>query len=257
MKSKLFRIARFTLIILFWLGIWAFAAHRMGKPLLFPSPIAVLKRLGELLQTADFYRTTLNSLWNVLAGILIAMLLGTSLSVLTAKISLLRDLVLPIMTIIKTTPVASFIILALIWIGSAKVPTFITVLIVLPIIWTNLDVGFSKIDPQLTEVAKVYRFSPWKRLRILTLPSLKPYFVSACRTSIGLAWKAGIAAEIIAKPLGTIGVMIDDAKNYIMTTDMFAWTLTVILLSLLIEFAFSALLKRLEKKKQESEETRC
>ncbi len=255
MKSKLLRIARFTLIILFWLGVWAFAAHRMGKPLLFPSPLAVLKRLGELLQTPDFYRITLNSLWNVLAGILIATLLGTCISVLTAKLSLLRDLVLPIMTIIKTTPVASFIILALILIGSAKVPTFITVLIVLPIIWTNLDVGFSKIDPQLIEVTRVYHFSPLQRLRTLTLPSLKPYFVSACRTSIGLAWKAGIAAEIIAKPLGTIGVMIDDAKQYILNTDMFAWTLTVILLSLLIEFAFAALLKKFEKKNCESEAT--
>lgn len=253
MKHKLKRILILSLVTVFWIAVWTFAAHRVGKPLLFPAPAAVAKRLVEMLGTASFYRITARSLWNVTSGILVAMLGGSLLAILTSRLSLLRDLVLPIMTVIKTTPVASFIILALIWIGSAKVPTFITVLIVLPIVWTNLDVGLSKIDPQLTELTKAYRFSPWKRLTALTIPSLKPYFVSACRTSVGLAWKAGIAAEIIAMPLGTVGMMIGEAKLYIMTIDMYAWTLTVILLSLVIEFAFSALLGMIAGSPSESE----
>ena len=253
MKPTPKRIIRLVLAVAFWIALWAFAAHRVGKPLLFPSPAAVVRKLWEMLGTTSFYRITARSLWNVTSGILIAMLGGSVLAVLTSRLSLLRDLLLPIMTVIKTTPVASFIILALIWIGSARVPTFITVLIVLPIVWTNLDVGFSKIDPQLTELTRVYRFSAWRRLKILTVPSLKPYFVSACRTSIGLAWKAGIAAEIIAMPFGSVGMMIGEAKLYIMTTDMYAWTLTVILLSLFIEFVFSALLGVVAKTATESE----
>lgn len=241
------RICRAALIILFWIGVWWISAWRVGKPLLFPSPLLVLERLFEMMQTTEFYRVTANSLFNVLLGIVIAVVGGSILSVATARVRLLRDMVLPIMTVVKATPVASFIILALIWIGSAKVPTFITVLIVLPVVWTNLDEGFSSIDRQLTEVARVYRFSFPRRLRILILPSLRPYFVSACRTSMGLAWKAGIAAEIIAMPRNSIGTMIGDAKQYIETVDMFAWTLTVILLSLLIEYAFSTVFQRLDK----------
>ena len=240
MKNNLQKAFKLLAIVLFWVGVWALAAHLVAKPLLLPSPLAVLLRLFELLQTKEFYLTTARSIWNVLSGIVIAVLLGCVLSALTSRISLLRDLLLPIMTVIKTTPVASFIILLLIWIGSSSVPTLITVLIVLPLIWTNLDVGYSKIDPQLSEVARVYRLSYLKKLRVLILPSLRPYFVSACRSSLGLAWKAGIAAEIIAMPRGTIGTMIGDAKQYINTTDMFAWTLTVVLLSLLIEYVFSA-----------------
>jgi NitT/TauT family transport system permease protein len=158
------------------------------------------------------------------------------------------------MTVIKATPVASFIILAWILMGASRVPSFITVLIVLPVIWTNLDVGFQKIDPQLREVAKIYRLSIWKRLRILVIPSLKPYFISAARTALGLAWKAGIAAEIITMPKNTIGTMIGESKLYILTSEMFAWTLVVILLSLAIEFLFSALLKRLDKTPKERTE---
>ena len=91
----------------------------------------------------------------------------------------------------------------------------------------------------------MYRFSLSKRLRVLIFPSIKPYFLSACKTSIGLAWKAGVAAEIIAMPQGTIGTMIGEAKLYIMSAEMFAWTLTVVLLSLAIEFGVSALFAKL------------
>lgn len=242
------RILRILLIAAFWIGVWAFASWRVGKPLLLPSPTAVATRLWELMQTAEFYRTALNSLWNIITGILIAVLGGSLLAVLTSRIRLLREVLLPIMTVIKATPVASFIILALIWIGAARVPTFITVLIVLPVVWTNLDEGFARIDPLLSEVARVYQMPFFKRLRILILPSLKPYFLAACRTSLGLAWKAGIAAEIIAMPRAHIGTMIGEGKLYLMTEDMFAWTLTVILLSLVIEFSFAAIWKRLDRK---------
>jgi len=237
-------ICRGLLIAAFWVGVWWFAAWRMGKPLLFPTPPAVWKALIALVQTKAFYQSTAASLWNVLAGILTAVCFAILLSVITSRVSLIRQAILPVMTVIKATPVASFIILAWIMMGAARVPGFITFLIVLPVVWTNLDVGFQKIDKQLTEITTVYRFSPWKTARLLVLPSLKPYFVSAFRTSLGLAWKAGIAAEIITMPKNTVGAMIGEAKLYIMTAEMFAWTLVVILLSLLIEALFSALLKR-------------
>ena len=157
------------------------------------------------------------------------------------------------MAVVKATPVASFIILLLLFLGPVKVPSLITFLIVLPIIWTNLDQGFDSIDPQLAEVAKMYRFSLSKRLRVLIFPSIKPYFLSACKTAIGLAWKAGVAAEIIAMPPNTIGTMIGEAKLYIMSAEMFAWTLTVVLLSIAIEFAVSRLFKQLGDEKIEKE----
>ena len=238
-------ICRGLLIAAFWIFVWWLASFFFGNELLFPSPITVLLALWELLKTAEFYLTTLRSLSNILAGLLIAITGATLTAALTHRITLLRDVLTPLMTVIKATPVASFIILALIFIGAARVPVFISVLIVFPVVWTNLDEGLSKIDPQLSEVATVYRFSPMKRLRLLILPSVKPYFLSACRTSLGLAWKAGIAAEILAMPPRTIGTEIADAKAYIEVPEMFAWTLTVILLSLLIEFSLVKLLERI------------
>jgi len=247
------KICRVLLIAAFWICVWAFASWRFGKPLLFPSPLAVFQTLIALLQTPEFYLITANSIGNILLGIVIAIVGACVLAILTFVLPFVKELLSPIMAVIKATPVASFIILALIFIGSASVPTFTTVLIVFPIIWTNLDEGLCKIDPQLKEVTRVYQMSPLRRLRILYLPSVKPYFLSACKSSLGLAWKAGVAAEIIAMPPDTIGTMIGDAKLYIMTSEMFAWTLTVVLLSLAIEYAFSAIFRRFEAKNNRRE----
>ena len=247
------KIGRALFVAAFWLGVWALAAYKFGKPLLFPSPLSVLKTLGELLKTKDFYIVTGNSIGNILMGTLSAILCASVLAVITSRIRFVRDLIHPVMAVVKATPVASFIILMLLFLGPVKVPAFITFLIVLPIVWTNLDQGIQSIDPQLAEVAKVYRFTFAKRIRLLILPSVKPYFLSACKTAIGLAWKAGVAAEIIAMPKDTIGTMIGEAKLYIMSAEMFAWTLTVVLLSLLIEFGVSYLFAKLDTPKKPKE----
>ena len=240
------KIGRALLVAAFWLGVWALAAHKFGKPLLFPSPLSVLKTLGELLQTKEFYVTTATSIGNILLGTLTAMLFAVVLVVLTSRLRFLRELIHPVMAVVKATPVASFIILMLLFLGPVKIPAFITFLIVLPIVWTNLDAGIQSIDPKLEEVTKMYRFSFKKRLRVLIFPSVKPYFLSACKTAIGLAWKAGVAAEIIAMPPRTIGTMIGEAKLYIMSSEMFAWTLTVVLLSLAIEFGVSYIFSKFD-----------
>ena len=239
------KIGRALLVAAFWLGVWALAAHRFGKPLLFPTPLSVIKTLWALLQTKQFYIATGTSLANILLGTLGAIVAACILAVVTSRLRFIRELIHPVMAVVKATPVASFIILMLLFLGPVKVPAFITFLIVLPIVWTNLDQGIQSIDVQLAEVAKLYRFTLIKRLRVLILPSVKPYFLSACRTAIGLAWKAGVAAEIIAMPPNTIGTMIGEAKLYIMSAEMFAWTLTVVLLSLAIEFGVSCLFTKL------------
>ena len=251
------KLARWLFPILFWVAVWELAAWRVGNILLFPNPRAVVEALFSLLKTETFYKATWRSLWNVLSGIVAATVLGCVWAIATYRIKIIRDLTLPFMTIVKATPVASFIVLFLIWIGSAKVPSVISFLMVLPIVWTNLDEGLSRQDKQLLQVAQIYGFSWTKKLKLLTIPSIKSYFISAIRTSLGLAWKAGIAAEIIAMPRGTIGTMMGKAKQYLNTEEMFAWTLTVIALSLALELGAVTLLNRWENKQPKKEVRVC
>ena len=241
--KKVFTITAWLLLpIVFWAIVWWLVSLRIGKPLLLPSPGRVAKTLWGLLQTRTFYRVTARSIWNVIRGILFAILGGALLAFLTYRVRFVRELLFPLMTVIKATPVASFIVLAIIWVGNLRVPTLITVLIVLPVVWSNLDEGLRKQDRNLLEAAKTYHLSYWRRLRVLTLPSLKSYFFSALRTSLGLAWKAGIAAEIIANV--NIGEQIKEANLYFQVPELYAWTLTVILLSLVLELVVMTLLRK-------------
>jgi NitT/TauT family transport system permease protein len=248
------KIGRALLVAAFWLGVWALAAYRFGKPLLFPSPLSVLKTLGELLQTKEFYLITANSIGNILLGTLTATLCAILLAALTSYIRFLRELIHPVMAVVKATPVASFIILMLLFLGPVKVPAFITFLIVLPIVWTNLDQGIQSIDPQLREVATMYRFSLVKRLRVLIFPSVKPYFLSACKTAIGLAWKAGVAAEVLALPKASVGYMIYNAKMYLEQVDLYAWTVAIIGFSVILEKLFLSILETGRKRNADSKE---
>lgn len=238
-RCALLSALEYLAVAVFWLGLWFIAARTMNKELLLPSPLSVLKRMGELAATSEFWTITAASLLRIIYGILIGITSGMILGLVTSKIPFLYKLFRPIITVIRATPVASFIILAILWIGRDTLPTFIAALMVLPIVWGNMHEGALCVDRQLLEVAKVYEFSPFKRARRLYLPQISPYFFAAVKTSIGLAWKAGIAAEILTLPPFSIGKMLSDAKVYLETVDMFAWTLTVIILSLILEFVFT------------------
>ena len=225
----------------FWIFVWYISAKYVGKDLLLPSPKAVFIRLCEIAATKDFYVTTANSLVRISCGIIIATLTGIILAVIAHVSRILRVLIRPLMTVIKATPVASFIILALVWLDRGSLPIFISLLMVLPVVWTNLCEGLNQIDPQLLQLVKVYKVGFFRRISGIYIPSVFPYFTSAVKTSMGLAWKAGIAAEVLAVPARSIGKELFNAKSYFETTDLFAWTIIVILLSLVIELIFEAL----------------
>ena len=230
------------LSILFWVGLWWLIAALFDKPLLLPTPPAVLGTLWGLLGTAAFFKTVLLSLSRILVGIIAALIAGAALAWLTVKSRFCHHLFSPLLALFKATPVASIIFLILLWVGRDTVPLIIAFVMALPIAWSNVREGLLETDKQLLEVARVFGFSARKRLFALHLPSLLPYFVAACRSAIGIAWKAGIAAEVLCAPMNSIGRAIYEGKQYLLTNELFAWTLTVILISVAIERATLCLL---------------
>ncbi len=235
MKPSLRRPLLSLAVLLFWLGVWALASALVGRELLLPSPLQVLRRFLALAGTAAFWLTVATSILRVLTGIVCAVVLGTLTAFLTEHSTLCKALFSPVMVLVKSTPVASFIILALIWLGRGILPAFISALMVLPVVWANVSAGIAARDPLLLEMARIYGFPRGRILRRITLPTVLPFFRSALSSALGLGWKAGIAAEVLTVPQPSIGKMIFESKLYLETTDLFAWTLTVILLSLLIE----------------------
>ncbi len=235
-------------VALFWALIWHFAAWRTGNALLLPSPAQTLARLGELARTPEFWVITAKSLVRVFAGAFFAILAGTFFAIVCARASLMRRLLSPIITVVRATPVASFIILALLWIGRGVLPSFISFLMVFPIVFTNVLEGISQTSRELLEMAQLFRLPTLLKLKRIYLPSVAPYFNSAARSSLGLSWKAGISAEVLAFSPDSIGQMISQSKNLLETVDLFAWTAVIIILSVGIEFLFSRGIQAMNKK---------
>ena len=224
--------------IAFALMLWQAAAMALSQRLLLVSPIQVAVRLGSLLLEGSFWRTVLYSFLRIEAGFLLGRFAGAVLAAAAARFSLLEILIWPFMTAVKSVPVASFIILSLIWLGASGLSVFISFLMVLPIVYFNVLEGMKSTDRKLLEMAEVFA-SPWgRRMRYLYLPQVKPFLLSACRTALGISWKAGIAAEVIGIPDGSIGERLYEAKIYLDTADLFAWTLVIVLLSALFEKLF-------------------
>ena len=215
--------------------LWQLAAVLIGEEILLVSPLKVVSRLSELVFEAEFWGAVLFSFKRITLGFILAVASGILLAVMAYHFHIVEIFLWPYMAVIKAIPVASFIILCLIWLTSSSLPVFISFLIVLPVIYTNMLQGFKSTDNKMLEMAKTFRLSFGKKLHYIYMPKLKPYIVSALSVSLGLAWKSGVAAEIIAISDGSMGEMLYNAKLYLATADLFSWTVTIVIVSIIFE----------------------
>ena len=226
---------RLLLALAFWLAVWQIAASYVGKDLILPSPLIVAQTLFRLSTDRDFWLITGASLIRIALGFIVGIIIGVFLAILTEASRLAEMLLSPAIRIIRATPVASFIILVLLWVTRSLVPAVMSSLMVIPIVWAEMSTAISETDKSLLEMANAYRFGRLKTLRLVYIPSLMPQFISACLTSQGLSWKSGIAAEVLCLPALAIGSKLYHSKIYLETPSLFAWTAVVILISFIIE----------------------
>ena len=230
-----------------WLIVWELASLSVGQEILLVSPVRVAVRLLELMtrSAADFWPSVALSFGRIIGGFVLSALTGILLASLAGAFRPLRDLLAPAMAAIKAVPVASFIILILIWVPSRSLSVAISFLMVLPVMYLNVLNGIESMDPKLLEMAQVFRIPPARRIRYLYVSQLLPFLRSGFSLSLGLCWKAGVAAEVIGIPKGSIGEKLYEAKVYLETPDLFAWTLVIVCLSVFFEKSFLRLADRL------------
>lgn len=244
MKKRLLSIIKWLGVAAFWLALWQVAHELINNDLFLPSPLKTVQVLLKLAVQAQTWKTVGATLLRIFGGFLAGMLVGTLLGAVTAASKLLRDLFRPLMTIIKSTPVASFIILALVLIPTGIVPSFTAMLMVIPVFWSNVYTGALSADRLLLEMADVFNMSRKRRLLDIHIPTTVPFFRSAFSSGIGLAWKAGVAAEVICVTGNSIGKQLYESKIYFETESLFAWTVLVIALSLTVENIAMALVNK-------------
>lgn len=223
------------LAIIFWLSLWQFAHTYVGEVILLPSPLNVIKKLYTMLFESQFWSAVMGSLARITIGFISACIVGIIISILAYRFKLIKILIEPLMMIIKAIPVVSFVILALVWINSKNISVFISFLMVVPIIYTNVLKGLETMDKELLEMAAIFKVSNIKKALYIYIPSVMPFFVSGISIGIGFCWKSGIAAEVIGLPSNSIGENLYNAKIFLDTTSLFAWTAAMIIISIIYE----------------------
>lgn len=231
MKRKVGR----GLSVLFWLGVWILLSEAVNNKILLASPWETGERLLELLGEGKFYGALAGSLFRIGAGFLGGFLLAVLLAAAAFRFRFLEEILSPFMSLVKTVPVASFAVLLLVWWGPSRLAAAICFLVVLPNLYMNMLEGQKSMDRRLLEMAEVFRLPFRTRFFYIYRPALKPFLYGSLRSSLGMCWKAGVAAEVIGIPEDSIGEGLYLSKIYLDTAGVFAWTAVMILLSLLME----------------------
>lgn len=234
-------------VILFWLLFWQLAAFWTDNSLILVGPVQAFAALAKQLAELSFWQTIAASAGRIGVGFLLAFLAGFLAGGLASRCSFLREmLVFPIL-LMKAAPVASLVILILIWMGVEGLTRTITFLVVFPMIYQATLTGFASVDKELLEMAEVFDLSFWKRYLYIYRPAVFPSLLGSAKTAVGMSWKAGVAAEVIGIPDFSIGAELYMAKIYFDTAELFAWTAVIILLSLCFEKVFLRMMKGLNR----------
>lgn len=241
-KKYLIRLISVAAILLIWQ-----VAAALSSSFLFPTPVSVLKKLIEVLSVGETYKKMGVTFLSLGGGFLSGLVVGAALAVPAARFKALEDALWPFMLTVRSVPVVSFIVLAYLYMSSQNIPVLISFLIVLPVVYNNLLAGIKSEDRRLSEMARVFSLSAGRRFLYITLPQIKPYLISSCQTGIGLAFKSGVAAEVITLAAGTIGEQIYSGKLYFDAEALFAWTIILVVLCYLFEWLFTFALKKIFK----------
>ncbi|MDE6846726.1 MAG: ATP-binding cassette domain-containing protein [Lachnospiraceae bacterium] len=243
MNHTMHKYMKSTVIILFWLIVWQIAAVRINNHILLVGPVQVLKAFVQNVMQPDFIQTVISSFARIGLGFFLALFAGMILGMVSYRFSIVEDILAPVVQTIKSIPVASFVVLLLIWFGSRRLSFFISFLIVFPNVYVNVIAGLKSADVKLLEMAKVFNLGRGERFFYIYRPAVMPYLNSCLKISLGMSWKSGVAAEVIGLPDHSMGERLYMSKIYLDTAGLLAWTLTIILVSFLFEKVVLKLVK--------------
>lgn len=242
------KIAKFCVPIAVYILIWQLLSMLVGsRLLLLPSPLDTLRSMEEIVSSKSGWQSIGMTVVRILAGFLLGCAVGIGFAVLTSHSRVFDWLLRPLRSLIKTTPITSFALILLVSVISGAVPVIVAMIVVIPMIWQTTEEAIKNRDVHLSEMAKIY-LSPWKKLRYVTLPQVLPQFFASASTALGFAWKAVITAEILALPKLGIGRQMQFHKIHVEIPELFAWTLLVILLSVILENALKFALRKAGKR---------
>lgn len=221
-----------------WLAAWQLLSMAIGHDLLLPGPVAVARRALELAADPASWSRVGFSFARIAGGFLLAFCLALALGLCAGRWRWVRELLEPAVLLLKSVPIVCVVVLLLLWVGARQVSVVAVFLAVFPPVYLSVVEALRARDDGLGRVLRAMGVPAWRRLLADAWQQLLPYLVATSRNACGMAWKAGVAAELIGSPRGSMGEGIYQAKLLLETGDLFAWTLAVVALSWACERVF-------------------
>ncbi|PLX10989.1 MAG: ABC transporter permease [Marinilabiliales bacterium] len=233
-KNSFFRIISIISILLL-IGLWKFASVLYASELILPSPESTLVATLKLFISENFLKIIGATIFRGIIGFIISFILGVSLGIFAGINKYFEAFLNPILVTIRSTPVISLILLALIWFKVDYVAIFIAFLTMFPFICTNVIDGIKNVDSDLIEMSRVYKISQSKIIKEVYLPAISPFIFSGASSAMGFGWRAIIIGEVLSQPQFGIGTFMQTAQTYLIVSEVIAWTIIAVTISYLFE----------------------
>lgn len=226
---------RKVLIWLFYFILWQGIAMMVNQSIILPSFFDVLSRLILILSDSSFYNHLFITLFRVVLGTLSAFILSFIFAILSYDFKWVEQALKPLVLVSKTIPNITYILLVLIWFSREMSVFFVTLLILFPVLYTQISTGLFGINPEHLEVLKLYPETYFHRLIKVIIPLIKIPLFEGLKGALSLGFKVGVMAEILGQVQPGLGYLMHIARMNFETVDLFAYTAIMILVVVIIE----------------------
>ena len=220
-----------ALSVVFMLVAWKVLAMIMHSEYILPPPEKVAIDLYKIIFSLEFIKAVVATVSRGLLGFSVSLVAAVLIGIFAGLSGNMYSFVRPILIVFRSTPVITFILLALIWFSNQWVPVFIAIITMFPVICLNVIEGVRNVDSQLVEMAAIYHVERSRIVRELYIPSIVPFLFSGMSTAFGFGWRAIIIGEVLSQPEFGIGTRIEYAHAYLMVGNLIAWTIVAVLIS--------------------------
>lgn len=256
MTERFFVKKQYFISIVIFLLIWQISALIINNDILVPTLQEIFHSLVCILGSSKTYIYISITCLRVLKSFFISLFTALVISSLGYIFENIKKWLQPLMMLIKTIPNISYIILAIIWLGSEGSVSIVTFMILFPIFLQSFDSKLAEQKRKLSDVTRIYRSSFSELLKVVILPQLYIEILETSKTSISMGLKVAVMAEIIAAVRKGIGKQLNYARINLNTADLIAWTVIIIFISIIFNFIFQLLLQYRLKEEQYGK-TKC
>ena len=233
-KLRLDLLTQRIVLVAVFVGVWWLSSLSVPHYIL-PGPARVWEALQLIVRNGDLWSNLGITFWRVAIGFVFAALAGLPFGIVLGANKRAGDFFEPVIPVLNTVSSAIWAIFAIIWFGISNATTiFVVFMTAMPLIITNVWQGTRTVNADFIELARVLRMPDWKVMSKIYLPTILPYFFSGARLAFGFGWRVSLVAETIGSSSG-VGYRLRQAADLIRTDQVFAWTLTLVIMMATIE----------------------